>query len=281
MLRRMNKDSQSCLIYICSILNVFYSKKPIRNGTCFIYCAHTSINPKLMNLTNAKVLITGGSGGIGFETARQLIQTGAKVAICGRNYEKLQKAAAEIGALPIHADVSIEEDVKGMVQTVVETFGDFNVLINNAAFGYFSSLTDIDLHQFNEMFATNVMGAMLAGREAAKYFISKQSGNIINVSSTAGMNGFATGTAYVASKFALRGMTDCWRQELRKHNIRVMLVNPSEVQTDFGINAGRLAREYNTSKLEATEIAHTILSMLQLRDVGFITEATVWATNPQ
>ena len=126
-----------------------------------------------MNISNAKVLITGGSSGIGYETAKQLIAVGAKVAICGRHYDRLQKAAAEIGALPIHADVSNEEDVKGMVQTVIETFGDYNVLINNAAYGYFSLLPDVNSQQFQDLLATNVLGAMMAARESSKYFMEK------------------------------------------------------------------------------------------------------------
>ena len=85
----------------------------------------------------------------------------------------------------------------------------------------------------------------------------------------------------MATKFALKGMTECWRAELRKHNIRVMLINPSEVQTNFLPNAGRQARPKNDTKLEAEEIAHVVLSMLEMRDRGFITEATVFATNPQ
>src|SRR6202034_4231209 len=78
------------------------------------------------------------------------------------------------------------------------------------------------------VFATNVTGAMLMARGAARHFIARERGNIVNISSTAGLKGAARGTAYYASKFALRGMTECWRDELRKHNIRVMLVNPSE-----------------------------------------------------
>lgn len=234
-----------------------------------------------MDLKNAKVLVTGGSSGIGLETARQLIARGARVAICGRNLERLQAAAAEIGALPIHADVSQEQDVKGMIQTVIETFGDYNVLINNAAFGYFAPLTELEVGPFEALLATNITGAMLVGRESAKYFVEKQYGNLINVASSAGTTGFAGGTAYVASKFALRGMTDCWRHELRKQNVRVMLINPSEVQTDFATNSGREARPFNESKLQATEIAHTIVAMLELNDVGFIPEVGVWATNPK
>ena len=75
-------------------------------------------------------------------------------------------------------------------------------------------------------------------------------------------------------------MTECWRAELRKHNVRVMLINPSEVQTNFIPNSGRDAKPFSSSKLDAMEIAHLALAMLEMRDVGFITEATVFATNP-
>ena len=131
------------------------------------------------------------------------------------------------------------------------------------------------------MMNTNVRGLILMGREASKVFTKQKSGNIINISSTAGLSGFAGGTAYVASKFAVKGITECWRAELRKSNVRVMLINPSEVQTNFYLNAGNEARPFNGTKLEAQEIAHVVISMLQMRDIGFITEATVFATNPQ
>ena len=139
----------------------------------------------------------------------------------------------------------------------------------------------MDTKKFNELYATNVTGAMMAGRECAKHFIENNYGNIVNIASTAGKNGYSGGTAYSSSKFALRGMTECWRAELRKNNIRVMLVNPSEVQTNFGSNAGREKGAMNPTKLESQEIAHTICSMLAMNDKGFITEATIFATNPQ
>lgn len=234
-----------------------------------------------MNLSEAKVLITGGSSGIGLETARQLISQGAKVAICGRNASKLTQVAEAIGAIAIPADVSKEEDVKNMVSTAIEKLGGLDVLINNAAYGHFAMLTDLETSKFQELIATNVIGAMMVGKECATYFSTQKYGNIINISSTAGRAGFAGGTAYVATKFALAGMTECWRAELRKSNVRVMLINPSEVQTDFVANSGREARPFNTTKLQSKEIAHTILMMLSMDNVGFITEATVWATNPQ
>ena len=233
-----------------------------------------------MNLKNAKVLVTGGSSGIGYETAKMLIGNGAKVAICGRNLEQLNKASKELGAFPVNADVGKEKDVINMINSVIKEFNGFNVLINNAAYGYFSPVQNIDIDKFNQMMAVNLTGAMLCTREASKHFIENNYGNIISISSTAGMRGFANGTPYCASKFALAGMTECWRADLRKYNIRVMLVNPSEVQTNFGINAGGKKRDFNPTKLLGEDIAHTIVSMLKLEDRGFITEATVWATNP-
>jgi 3-oxoacyl-[acyl-carrier protein] reductase len=137
------------------------------------------------------------------------------------------------------------------------------------------------MEELDKMMNTNVRGLILMGREASKVFTKQKSGNIINISSTAGLSGFAGGTAYVASKFAVKGITECWRAELRKSNVRVMLINPSEVQTNFYLNAGNEARPFNGTKLEAQEIAHVVISMLQMRDIGFITEATVFATNPQ
>lgn len=232
-----------------------------------------------MNLSQAKVLVTGGSSGIGLEIAKVLLAEGAKVAICGRNLERLDKAAEEIGALAIQADVSQEEEVKNMVAKVVEKFGGYNILINNAGFGRFGSLVDTSANEFKQVWEVNVLGAFLAGKESAKYFISQHTGNIVNISSTAGLKGFAQGTAYVASKFALGGMTECWRAELRKHNIRVMQVNPSEVITDFAKRAG-LEQEVTENKLRSEEIAHIIKNMLSLDDRGFVTDATIWATNP-
>jgi 3-oxoacyl-[acyl-carrier protein] reductase len=130
------------------------------------------------------------------------------------------------------------------------------------------------------VYATNVFGAMLVARESARHFVAQSRGNIVNIASTAGQRGFAGGTAYASSKFALSGLTECWRAELRKHNIRVMQVNPSEVQTDFVVSSGRPERALSERKLQAADIAHTIVAMLELPDRGFITETSVWATNP-
>ena len=234
-----------------------------------------------MDLSTAKVLVTGGSSGIGRATARLLAGRGARVAICGRREEVLRSAAAEIGALAVPADVSKEDDVRRLVDTVVRELGDYDVLINNAGFGAFASLLDTTVEDFRRVWETNVLGAMLVARESARYFVARERGNIVNISSTAGTRGSPNGTAYVATKFALSGMTECWRAELRQHNVRVMQVNPSEVLTDFVVASGRPARPDNPTKLHAEDIAHLIASLLELEDRGFVTEATVWATNPR
>jgi 3-oxoacyl-[acyl-carrier protein] reductase len=224
-------------------------------------------------------LVTGGSSGIGRGIAEMLVANGARVAITGRNQSRLAEAAKAIGAFPIHADVSKEADVERTYQEVMKEFGDLDILINNAGLGAFKPLVQMSTEEFEKTFATNVTGAMMMGREAAKIFIKRNRGNIVNIASTAGLRGAPNGTAYYASKFALRGMTECWRGELRKNNIRVFLVNPSEVITSFGAAAGFEQKE-NPTKLHPEDIAHMVKAALEMNDRGFTPELSVFGTNP-
>jgi 3-oxoacyl-[acyl-carrier protein] reductase len=234
-----------------------------------------------MNLKGATVLVSGGSNGIGFAIAKTLSDAGARVAITGRDETRLSAAAKAVGAHPIHADVSREADVLRSYQEVLQALGHLDVLVNNAGFGVIKPLVEMDLASFSQVFATNVTGAMLMAREAAKHFIERKSGNIINIGSTAAVRGAAKGTAYYGSKFALRGMTECWRAELRPYNVRVMLVNPSEVLTDFYATAGLSQNKQNPTKLRGDDIAHAGKSALEMDDRGFTIELTVFATNPK
>ena len=233
-----------------------------------------------MKLQSATALVTGGSSGIGFSIAKTLVEAGTRVAITGRDEKRLYKAAEMLNAVPIRADVSNEADVQRTMREVFEAFEHLDILINNAGFGVFKKLVDMDKASFEAVFATNVTGAMLMGREAAKHFIQRNTGNIVNICSTASLRGAPNGTAYYSSKFALRGMTECWRGELRQYNIRVFLVNPSEVLTNFGAAAGFTQKE-NPTKLRGEDIAHMIKAALEMDDRGFTPELTVFATNPK
>ena len=234
-----------------------------------------------MNLNSATALVTGGSNGIGLAIAKALTGAGATVAITGRNEERLATAANAIGAHPIHADVSKEADVLRSYKELFQRFDHLDILVNNAGRAVIKPLVEMDLAGFEQVFATNVAGAMLMAREAAKHFIKRKNGNIVNIGSTAAVRGAAKGTAYYGSKFALRGMTECWRAELRQHNIRVMLVNPSEVLTDFYATAGLVQDKENPTKLHGDDIAHAVRSALEMDDRGFMIELTVFATNPK
>ncbi len=232
-----------------------------------------------MELSQATVLVTGGATGIGLATARAMAAGGAQIAVCGRRAEPLQRVRDEFGFAAIRGDVSVDADAVRIVAAANDALGGLNVLINNAAFGTFAKLVDTDAADMTRVLATNVVGATLMARECAKLFIAGDGGTIVNVGSTASNKGFPGGSTYAASKFALSALTECWRAELRQHDIRVMQVNPSEVQTGFG---GRdEPTEFNPSKLRAEDCAHLIVSLITLADRGFVTDATLWATNPR
>jgi len=234
-----------------------------------------------MKLRDATALVTGGSSGIGLAIAKALTEAGSRVAITGRDQGRLNDAARSVGAHGIKADVGNEDDVKRTYRDFFDRFGHLDILVNSAGFGVRRALVDMDLAKFEAIFRTNVTGTMLMSREAARHFIERKRGNIINLASTAALRGAANGTAYYGSKFAVRGMTECWRAELRQYNIRVVLINPSEVLTSFATNAGFTQDDDNPTKLQAEDIAHMVKATLEMNDRGFTTELTVFATNPK
>jgi 3-oxoacyl-[acyl-carrier protein] reductase len=231
------------------------------------------------NLSGKKVLITGGSSGIGKATAIDLVNKGAIVSITGRDKAKLEKVASEINAIPIHLDVSKYNSIAVKTLDAFHSMGGIDVLINNAGIGEFAKLEDIKVNHFESIFATNVFGLTMLTQEVVKFFKTQQYGMIINIGSSAATSGFPSGSVYCASKFALRGLTECWRHELRRDNIRVVLVNPSEVPTAFN-NKQRVEREEQENKLSPKEISHAIVSTINMDKRGFIPELNVWATNP-
>ncbi len=232
-----------------------------------------------MELRDAVALVTGGSEGIGRAIAEVLAHEGCKVTVMGRREEVVRNAAEELGLDWMAGDVGNESDAVRTVSSVIEKHGRLDILVNNAGYGLFKPLVDTTLEELEGVYRTNVFGAFLMAREAARQFIKQGSGELINIASTSSLKGSAGRTAYGSSKFALRGMSECWRDELRRHNVRVMLVNPSEVMTDFAAKAG-VQREPSDKKLRPREIADAIVGALKVESRGFIPEFSVFATNP-
>lgn len=232
-----------------------------------------------MKLDGARILVTGGTLGLGRATAHALVQRGARVAITGRDPGRTSTAATEIGATPVVADVASDADIDRSYRETLEALGGLDVLINNAGIGVHRPLTELTREDFRRVFEVNVFGAAMMAKRAAEIFMEQGGGHIVNVASTSALRGYAGGSAYSASKFALRSMSECWRAELRPHDIRVIQINPSYVPTAFG-REERVEKPEEAGKLTPAEIAHAIVGALEMDDRGFIPELSVFATNP-
>ncbi len=225
-----------------------------------------------MELRGSKALVTGGGTGIGKAIAAALGGAGAAVRIVGRRGTVLGAAAAELGVEWAQGDISVEADAVRMVEEFVGAHGRIDLLVNNAGVFHRAPLVEQDAGGFEAVWRTNVFGAMLMAREAARHFVRRGSGNLVNIASTSGLKGDPGSGAYAASKFALRGLSECWRAELRRHNVRVFCICPSEVVLD--------AARQTPSKLRPKEIADALLGALRMDDRGFLPEFAVFATNP-
>jgi 3-oxoacyl-[acyl-carrier protein] reductase len=233
-----------------------------------------------MDLNNSNILLTGGSLGIGKAAAKLLVDSGANVAITGRDENRLNKAAGETGAIPIIADVANEQDIEKTYRQFLDKFKRLDCLINNAGIGgNFPLLENLQMQDLESVFRVNVFGAAMMASKAAALFKKQNYGHIINIGSTSALKGGAHSSVYSATKFALRSMTQSWQAELRKFNVRVIQINPSEVATAFGDDQ-RIERKPADNKLSSDEIAYAIKAVLEMDDRGFIPELSVWATNP-
>jgi len=222
------------------------------------------------------MLITGGSAGIGFDLAKLGLARGMRIAINGRDQGRLEASASELGVTAVQGDVGKASEAARIVREAVQGLGGLDVLVNNAGWGRRMPIDEIDPVEFHAIWETNVLGATLMAQAAIPHLDG--GGDIVNVASTAGGRGYPGGSAYCSTKFALRGLTQCWQAELRPRDIRVICVNPSEVQTGFG---GRDPnRPMDPNKLVGVDIAESILGVLELESRALVPEYTVWATNP-
>jgi len=178
--------------------------------------------------TDKVVIVTGGSDGIGKALIGLLIESGAKVATCGRQYDKLYALQLEYSQFMLHTmvcDVSHEDECKRFIQSTIETFGTIDILINNAGISMRSLFDDAETDVIRRLMDVNFMGAVYCTKAALPYIIN-QKGTIVGVSSTAGYRGLPGRSGYSASKFALQGWLEALRTELYDTGVHVMWVSP-------------------------------------------------------
>ncbi|WP_269222088.1 3-ketoacyl-ACP reductase [Flavobacterium sp. IMCC34518] len=236
------------------------------------------------DLKNKNALITGAGKGIGRAIAVALAQEGVNVILLARTQSDIDEVAKEVKALGVKslaltADVADINSVNSAVEKALAEFKSIDILINNAGIAAFGNFLELEPAAWERIIQVNLMGTYYVTRAVLPNMIEKQTGDIINISSTAGLNGNALTSAYSASKFAVLGLTDSLMQEVRKHNIRVTALTPSTVATD-------LAKELNLTDgnpekvMQPEDIAELIIAQLKLNRRVFIKNSSIWSTNP-
>ncbi|HOE97005.1 MAG TPA: SDR family oxidoreductase [Candidatus Sumerlaeota bacterium] len=233
---------------------------------------------KERNLDGKLAVVTGASRGIGRHIARALHAAGATVAITGRNAETLADAARRIGAHchPYVCDQRSETAVQTMAQQVLAERGTPDILVNNAGVGGGGPVESLSLAEWDRVIGTNLTGVFLTTRAFVPAMKARNRGDIFMISSMSGKKGDPGATAYAASKFGLQGFSQALTYEVRGHNIRVMVLNPSSVDTRE--NEGP---EYGTGlHLHAADLAEMIVHLACLPGRTLFRDMDIWGTNP-
>jgi 3-oxoacyl-[acyl-carrier protein] reductase len=228
------------------------------------------------NLFQGRVaMVTGGSRGIGKAIAFRLAALGAPVCLCGRDEEKLRITAAELqsaGAkcLALLADVTNEKEILSLVHSTEKQLGPISILVNNAGTGTggFGPIQEKTEAEWDHILNTNLKSVFFVSRAIIPGMIQRRAGDIVNISSLAGKNTFAGGGIYCASKWALQGLSGCMAEDLRAHGIRVSVVCPGSVATDF---IGRGPKD-PSKVLTAEDVAHAVAMLLTQGPQSFISE---------
>ena len=238
----------------------------------------------MTDLKNKNALITGAGKGIGRAIAIALAKEGVNVILMARTQSDLDEVANEVNALGVKsltviADVADINSVNGAVEKALVEFKTIDILINNAGIAAFGKFLELEPSAWENIIKVNLMGTYYVTRAVLPNMIERQIGDIINISSTAGLAGNALTSAYSASKFAVLGLTDSLMQEVRKHNIRVTALTPSTVATN-------MAKELNLTDgnpnkvMQAEDMAELIIAQLKLNRRVFIKNSSIWSTNP-
>nr|WP_322624471.1 oxidoreductase [uncultured Flavobacterium sp.] len=179
------------------------------------------------------ILITGASSGMGKEAAKELIRQGHIVYTVARRIDQMQDLKA-LGGHPIQMDVTKEGDIDNVINTITAEQGKIDVLWNNAGYGLYGSVEDIPLDEARKQMEVNVFGMATMTQKVVPYMRKANAGLIINTSSMGGKMYFPMGAWYHASKHAVEGLSDCLRLELKQFNIKVVVLEPGFIATEFG-----------------------------------------------
>ncbi|WEG12354.1 3-ketoacyl-ACP reductase [Pullulanibacillus sp. KACC 23026] len=238
----------------------------------------------MQSLQGKHALITGAGRGIGRATAISLAKEGVNLGLIGLTESHLEKVAEELSSYNIKvvtsvADVSDLASVSQAVEKISSELGPIDILINNAGTAKFGGFLDLTPEEWEQIIKVNLMGTYNVTRAVLPQMIEKKSGDIINISSTAGQRGAAVTSAYSASKFAVLGLTESLMQEVRKHNIRVTAMTPSTVATDLAYDTN-LINGPADNVMQPEDLAELIVSTLKLHPRVFVKSAGLWSTNP-
>ncbi|BAQ09383.1 3-ketoacyl-acp reductase [Bacillus sp. OxB-1] len=229
--------------------------------------------------------ITGAARGIGKATAIALAKEGVHVGLLARTESTLKEVAADIETLGVNvayaaADVSSKEQVEAAIASLTNDLGAADILINNAGIASFASVLDMDPEEWKKIIDVNLMGTYYVTRAVLPQLIEKNGGDIITISSTSGLNGAATSSAYSASKFGVIGFTESLAQEVRRNNIRVSALAPSTVATDLALDLSLIKENDDAKLIQAEDIAEVIVNQLKLNPRIYTKTASFIATNP-
>lgn len=237
-----------------------------------------------ISLKNKVVIITGASKGIGRESAKLFIESGANVVMNSRNLTDLEEAKQLIGGtdentLLVEADISDLNNCEKLVSSTIEKYGRIDVLVNNAAqFGSYK-LENLEIKDFDRIMNANIRAVVYLTKLVSVHMVEKQSGTIINISSTAGKRGYLGGIAYATSKFAMNGFTECIAKELRPSNIRVVTISPSSVDTR-DVPESEIKESGKGVYMRMEDVAETIFLSAALPQRVMLKDVEIWGTNP-
>lgn len=238
----------------------------------------------MQSLIGKIALVTGAGKGIGKAVAIALAKEGANVGLIARTEKDLEAVAEEIKVLGVKvsygiADISKMEQVIAAVEKIESELGLVDILINNAGTGTFAKFMEMAPGDWENIVKVNLFGVYYTTRAVLPQMIERQTGDIINISSTAGKNGGAITSAYSASKFAVFGLGESLMQEVRKHNIRVTTLAPSTIVTELAQSANLITGDAE-KVMHPEDFAEYIIATLKLNRRVLVKEASIFSTNP-